>query len=56
MTSFGYHKHKQKTLEFARQNFGVQSSLWVKINLGPMVRWRGLDKINVHKVYNLCCF
>jgi hypothetical protein len=48
MASFGYPaKHKQKTLEFAWQCFGTQFSLWVKINCDPMVRWRGLDKINV---------
>jgi len=27
MASFGYPKHKQKTLEFAQQNFGTRSSL-----------------------------
>jgi hypothetical protein len=53
---FGYPKHKQKTLEFAWQHFGIQSSLWIKINLDPMARWKGLDKINVHKVYNLQIF
>jgi hypothetical protein len=53
MASFSYSKHKQKTLEFAQQNFGTQSSLWVKINLDPMVIWRRLDKTNVHKAYNL---
>jgi hypothetical protein len=37
----------KKTLKFAQQHFGIQSSLWVKINLDPMVRWRGLNKINV---------
>jgi hypothetical protein len=48
MASFGYPiKHKQKTLEFAWQCLGTQISLWVKINCDPMVRWRGLDKINV---------
>jgi hypothetical protein len=26
MTSFGYPKHKKKTLEFAWQHFGIQSS------------------------------
>jgi hypothetical protein len=30
-------------------DFGIQSSHWVKINLDPMVRWRELDKIHVHK-------
>jgi hypothetical protein len=36
MASFGYPKHKQKTLRFT-QHFGTQSSLWVKINLDPML-------------------
>jgi hypothetical protein len=53
MASLGYPKHKQKTLETTQQNFGTHNSLWVKINLDPIVRWRGLNKINVHKVYNL---
>jgi hypothetical protein len=45
----------KKTLEFA-QHFGIQSSFWVRINVDPMVRWKGLNKINVHKIYNLQCF
>jgi hypothetical protein len=36
MTSFDYPKHKQ---DFAWQHFGIQSSLWIKINLDLMVRW-----------------
>jgi hypothetical protein len=52
MASFGSPKHKQKTLEFT-QPFGAQSSLWVRIYLDPMVKWRGLNKINIHKIYNL---
>jgi hypothetical protein len=43
MIFFCYPKHKQKTLKFAWQPFGPQSLLWVKINLDPMVRWKGLD-------------
>jgi hypothetical protein len=54
-TSFGYPKHKQKTLEFA-QDFGTQSSFWFKINLDPTIRWRRLDKINVHRIYTLQFF
>jgi hypothetical protein len=53
MASFGYPKHKFKKLEFAQQHFWTQSSFWVKINFHPMVRWRGLGKINVHKIYNV---
>jgi hypothetical protein len=53
MVFFGYHKHKQKTKKSAWQHFGTQSSLWVKINLDPMIIWRKLDKINVHTTYNL---
>jgi hypothetical protein len=53
MTTFGYPKHRQKTLKFAQQHFGSQNSLWIKINFDKMVRWRGLDKINAHKIYNL---
>jgi hypothetical protein len=52
MTSFGYFKHKQKTLKFAWQHFGMQCSLWIKINFDSMVRWKGLDKIIVYKVHN----
>jgi hypothetical protein len=46
-------KHKKKTLEFAWQHFGTLSSFWIKVKFDPMVRWRELDKINVHKVYNV---
>jgi hypothetical protein len=49
MASFGYSKQKYKTLEFA-QHFWTQSLFWVKINFDPMVRWRRLDKFNVHIV------
>jgi len=56
MIFFDYFKHKQKNLKFAWQHFGTQSSLWSKINLDPIVRWRGLDKINVHTIYNLQLF
>jgi hypothetical protein len=56
MVSFGYIKHKQKNLKFAWQPFGTQSLFWVKINLDWMVKWRGLDKINVHTIYNLQFF
>jgi hypothetical protein len=45
MVFFGYHKHKQKTKTFAWQHFGTQSSLWVKINLDPKIRWKELDKL-----------
>ncbi len=37
----------KKNLEFAWQHFGTQSSLWVKMNFDPIVRWRVLDQINV---------
>jgi hypothetical protein len=50
MVFFGYHKHKQKTSEFVWQHFGTQSSLWVKINFDPMVKWKELDKINLHYI------
>jgi hypothetical protein len=56
MVFFGYPKHKQKTKKIAWQHFGIQSSLWIKINLDPMVKWRGLDNINVHTIYNLQIF
>jgi hypothetical protein len=52
MASFGYLKHKLKTLVFA-QHFLTQNSFWVKIQFDPTVRWGGLDKINVHIIYNL---
>jgi hypothetical protein len=53
MASVGYPKHKWKTLEFAQKHFWIQSLFWVKINFDLMVRWGRLDKINVHRVYNL---
>jgi hypothetical protein len=56
MSSFGYPKHKQIFFDFAQQHFGIQNYLWIKINLDPTVRWRRLDKINVHGVYHLLFF
>jgi hypothetical protein len=53
MVLFSYYKHKQNKFKFAWQHFGIQSLLWVKTNLDPMVRWRRLNKINVHTIYNL---
>jgi hypothetical protein len=53
MIFFSYHKQKQKIKKIAWQHFATQSSFWVKINLDPMVRWRELNKVNVHIVYNL---
>jgi hypothetical protein len=48
MTSFGYSKHKQ-TIIFH------DNVLELKINFDPIIRWRGLDKINGHKyiIYTL---
>jgi hypothetical protein len=45
MISFNYPKHKMFFLKIAWQHFGTQSSLWIKINFDPMVRWRGFDKL-----------
>jgi hypothetical protein len=56
MVSFGYFKHKQTNLEFAQKHFVTQSLIWVKINFDPTARGGGLDKINIHKVYNLQFF
>jgi hypothetical protein len=52
MVFFDHLKHKQKKFKFAWQHIGTQGSLWVKINFDPTFRWRGLDKIIVHIVYN----
>jgi len=41
MASFGYIKYKEKTWEFAWQYFETQSSLWIKIILNPMIKWKG---------------
>jgi len=49
MASIGYPKHKWNFLKFAQKHFWTQSSFWIKINFDPMVRWGGLDKINVHR-------
>jgi len=51
--SFGYLKHKSKTLEFTQQHFWTPSSFWVKIHFDPMIGWKGLNKINVYKIYNI---
>ncbi len=53
---FGNLKHKKKTLECALQHFKTQHSFWIKIKLDPMVSWKGLDKINVHKIYDVHFF
>ncbi len=47
---------RKKTLECAWQHLGIQSSFWIKVKVDPMVRWRGLDKINVHKIYMMYIF
>jgi hypothetical protein len=56
MIFFGNLKHKTKTLKCAWQHFGIQNSFWIRVKLDIMVRWRGLDKINVHKIYNVHYF
>jgi hypothetical protein len=57
MAFIGKPKHKKKKkLECTWQHFGVQNSFWMKVKLDSMVRWRKLDKINVHKVYNIHVF
>jgi hypothetical protein len=55
MTFFDNPKYyKQNTLECAWQHYRIQSSLWIKFNLDPTIRQKGLDKNNVHiLVYNL---
>ncbi len=55
MTSFDYLNinKKIKNKKWRDKILKLKGSFWVKINLDPMVRWRGLDKINVHRVYNL---
>jgi hypothetical protein len=53
MTFFGNLNIRKIILECTWQHFGTQSSFWIKVKLDPMVRWRELDKINVHKVYNV---
>ncbi len=52
MTLFYNLNHKQTTLECAWQHFETQSSFWIKVYFDPMVRWRGLDKIKVYRIYN----
>jgi hypothetical protein len=56
MTSFGYVKHKQKALKFTWQHFEIKISFLIKVNLDPIGRWKGLDKINVQRVYYLRFF
>jgi hypothetical protein len=53
MAIFGNSKHKQKNFRMCIwQHYGTQSSLWIQFNLDPMVGWLGLNKINVHTIYN----
>ncbi len=47
---------RKRTLECTWEHFETQSSFWIKVELDLMVRWRKLDKINVHKVYNVHLF
>jgi len=35
----------QRKLKFAWQRIGIQSSFWIKNDIDPIVRWRGLDKL-----------
>ncbi len=51
MAFFGYFKHEQFFLKFTWQHYGTQCSLWVLINFDPTIKWKILDKINVHRVY-----
>jgi hypothetical protein len=54
MTFFWNPKHKGKNKsECSWQHFGTQSSFWIKVKLNSIVRWRGLDKSNVYKIYNV---
>jgi hypothetical protein len=50
MASFGNPKHLQKTLNVHDNILGL------KVNIDSMVRLRGLNKINVHKVHNIQFF
>jgi hypothetical protein len=52
MASFGNPKHKKKNFRMCITTFETQHSFWIKDKFDLMVRWKGLDKINVHKVYN----
>ncbi len=46
-------KHKQNIFECAWKHFGTQNELWIKVNLDPMVKLKGLNKVNVHKVNDI---
>jgi len=48
MTSFGYPNNKQKKIEL-KVHFAL-------ILIYPMIQWKKLDKMNVHKIYNLHFF
>jgi hypothetical protein len=52
LKSWWHPKRKQKTLKFAKQYFKTQSSFWVKINFDSTTKWRALNRINIHSVYN----
>jgi hypothetical protein len=47
---------RKTILECAWENFGTRSSFWIKVKFDPMVRWKDLDQINVHKIYNIHLF
>jgi hypothetical protein len=53
---FGNPKHKEKNWGCAWQDFGIQNSFWIKVKLDPMIRWKRLDQINMHNVYNIHFF
>jgi hypothetical protein len=53
MASLANLNTNKKNFKFIQQHFGTQISLWVEINLDPTVKWEGLNKINVHTIFNL---
>jgi dynactin complex subunit len=53
MASFGYCKHKLKNFKICTTTFLNSKFILSQINFDSIVRWGGLDKINVHRIYNL---
>jgi hypothetical protein len=56
MVFFGYPKHKQKNFKICMTTFWNSKFTLNQNYFDPTSRWRGLDKINVHAVYNLQFF
>jgi hypothetical protein len=53
MTSFGYPNQKQKNFRICMTTFRNSKFNLNQNNFDPTIKLRTLDKINVHRMYNL---